>query len=240
MSNSMKILESDLLLKVLLLGDSSTGKSSFREKLINGDLCDVLSLRPTLALDVGVETRLVGSKLVKSQIWDISGKSTSFAKIAMKGVVHLAFVFVDLQRESTFESAKSFEKMLSHSTNTNKPIVVFVGSHMNNDNNDNDNNDNNNDNNNIFEDVAVFAQRESCFYFEFNASTITHSELNSLYGNIIKTFVEEQQFQQQLQLKLKQATTILNNSNNKPIITSAATKQGLIVTLKTMLDGLTI
>jgi hypothetical protein len=231
-----KLLDLDLLLKVLLMGDSGTAKSTFREKLVNDLICDFTNLRPTQGLDVSVDSRLLGSKLVKSQIFDISGSSTTFAKVMLKGVVHVAFLFVDVQRESTFETAKAFLKMLSNNTLC-KPMIVFVGAHL------NTNNDVDVDVVDISNDVAAFARAEQCLFFEFNASTITPAELNELYNNVVESYIVRQQ--QQLQLQLQQQfvapksaePTTTRNTTSTPIL---STKQGFVVTLKTMLDSLTI
>ncbi|MHA1618172.1 MAG: ADP-ribosylation factor-like protein, partial [Promethearchaeota archaeon] len=63
----------DCTFKILMLGSSSTGKTSLSERYITG------LFNPNIKLTVGVEfyvkTVAYGGKQIKLQIWDLGGES---------------------------------------------------------------------------------------------------------------------------------------------------------------------
>ena len=64
--------EYDFLFKVVLLGDSGSGKSSLLYRIADNSFKK--NLKPTLALEFATRSKEVDGKIIKAQFWDTAGQ----------------------------------------------------------------------------------------------------------------------------------------------------------------------
>lgn len=102
----------DYLYKILLIGDSSVGKTSVLLRYIDGNF-DPES-RSTIGVDFKVATLDIGGKNVKLQLWDTAGQETfrTIVSSYYRGAHGVIFVY-DITAENTFNSV---ERWLSEAT----------------------------------------------------------------------------------------------------------------------------
>ena len=121
----------DYVFRIILIGDSSTGKSCFLNKLSS----DVFN--PNCSNTVGVDFKtafinLNDSKICKFQIWDTAGQE-QFYSICKSYYKYTAatFLFYDISKRNTFLNIPSWiEKIKENNENYNKDgssIIYLIG-----------------------------------------------------------------------------------------------------------------
>jgi len=101
MVNVKKMSQFDRLIKLLLIGDSMTGKSCL--SLRYSDDCFTSSFTPTIGIDFKVKSFFVGESKVKLQIWDTAGQERfrPRTKAHYRGTVGFLLVY-DVTNEESF------------------------------------------------------------------------------------------------------------------------------------------
>ncbi len=109
--------------KVLILGDSDTGKTALRRHFIEGKHPNVL--RPTMGTDFGYKTVRLGSIIVKLGLWDVSGKER-FANVRRLYYHYCngAILVFDLTRKDTLFNLGKWILELVESTGHSVPCVL--------------------------------------------------------------------------------------------------------------------
>ncbi|KAF7259563.1 hypothetical protein EG68_03231 [Paragonimus skrjabini miyazakii] len=117
----------DYQFRVIVIGDSMVGKSSFLRTFVEGRFSNVCD--PTVGVDFYSRTvRVRSDKYVKLQLWDTAGqeKFRSIAKSYYRNCVGV-FILFDLTDRETFEHIPGwFEEALS-SIRCPTPVFVIVG-----------------------------------------------------------------------------------------------------------------
>ena len=113
----------DFMVKLLILGDSSVGKSS----LMNRFCSEIFSSShiATIGVDFKYKTIECESKRIKLQIWDTAGqeKYRSIVKTYYKGAMGIILTYAINDRKS-FQNVESWMKQIS--TNAAQGIIVLL------------------------------------------------------------------------------------------------------------------
>lgn len=114
--------EYDVLVKILLLGDAGVGKTTFCNKLNNGEF--TLNYNSTIGVDFFTKYVDIGCKTFKLQIWDTAGQER-FKSIVTSYYrnTSLAIIMIDLNNEG---SIKSINKWLNDINNYCKEDVKII------------------------------------------------------------------------------------------------------------------
>ena len=119
-------MEDDIVYKVLILGDSSVGKTCFLLRYCDKSFQDVhLS---TIGLDYRLKTMtLKNNKTIKLQIWDTAGQDRfrAITKNYYKGANGIILIY-DVTNTQTFENVKNWISQIKEEANPNV-IIYLVG-----------------------------------------------------------------------------------------------------------------
>jgi Ras-related protein Rab-1A len=115
----------DKIYKVLLLGDSSVGKTCFMSRYVD----DVFEYHhiSTIGLDYRLKTMKIGNDNIKIQIWDTAGQDRfkSITKTYFKGANGVLLLY-DITNPNSFRNIKNWLEQIKENTN-NGLIIVLIG-----------------------------------------------------------------------------------------------------------------
>lgn len=99
-------------LKILLIGSSGTGKTSFMNRWTHGEFDDIH--KPTLVSEFGFKIYQSNNKFYRIQLWDIGGqdKSPSMAKIFSRDS-HGCIVLSDSTNKETLNDTIKWKKVVN-------------------------------------------------------------------------------------------------------------------------------
>ena len=115
----------DLILKIVLIGDSGVGKTNILSRFINNEFS--LTTQATVGVEFGSKIIKKGEKLIKLQIWDTAGQERykSITSAYYKGSKG-AFVVYDISRKSTFDNVdKWIDELKNHGSED--VFIMLVG-----------------------------------------------------------------------------------------------------------------
>ena len=115
----------DFLFKLILIGDSSVGKSNILLKYLKGEFDQ--NSKATVGVEFGTKNIEIKNKKVKIQIWDTAGQERyrSITSAYYKGAKG-AFIVYDITRKNTFDNIDKWISDLK--TNGDKNIaIVLIG-----------------------------------------------------------------------------------------------------------------
>ena len=115
----------DCLFKILLVGNSSVGKSSLFLRFVDDVWNDVFV--PTIGVDFKIKTLKINEKNVKLQIWDTAGQERFRTIISSyyKGAQGILLVF-DVTEKESFESLNNW--LIEIEKNANKNVIkILIG-----------------------------------------------------------------------------------------------------------------
>ena len=115
----------DFLFKLILIGDSSVGKSNILLKYLKGEFDQ--NSRATVGVEFGTKNIKIKNKKIKIQIWDTAGQERyrSITSAYYKGAKG-AFIVYDITRKLTFDNIDKWVTDLK--TNGDKNIsIVLIG-----------------------------------------------------------------------------------------------------------------
>lgn len=119
----------DYLFKILIIGESGTGKSSIMLRYTDGTYSD--SYISTIGVDFKIRTiKLPNSKIVKLQIWDTAGQERfrTITTSYYRGAQAIMIVFDITCLESLTNLGKYVEDVIKYSDK--KPIIQLLGNKM--------------------------------------------------------------------------------------------------------------
>jgi len=125
MRNSGDNGQPDYLLKIILVGDVSVGKTNLITRYTTKDFS--IESKPTLGVEFSMATLQKNEKTIGIQIWDTSGEEVykSMTKNYFKGV-HGAIIVYDITKHKTFESVNNWLKEIHEAADLN-PIIMMIG-----------------------------------------------------------------------------------------------------------------
>ena len=115
----------DFLFKLILIGDSSVGKSNILLKYLKGEFDH--NSKATVGVEFGTKNIIINNKKIKIQIWDTAGQERyrSITSAYYKGAKG-AFIVYDITRKLTFDNIDKWATDLK--TNGDKNIsIVLIG-----------------------------------------------------------------------------------------------------------------
>jgi Ras-related protein Rab-1A len=117
--------EYDFVFKILLIGDSSVGKSSLLMRFADDTFHE--SFLPTIGVDFKIRTIMNEGSIVKLQMWDTAGqeKFKNITTAYYKGAQGVILVF-DLTDRKSFEDAKNWFAEVDKYANPNV-VKILVG-----------------------------------------------------------------------------------------------------------------
>jgi small GTP-binding protein len=115
----------DKVYKVLLLGDSSVGKTCFMSRYVD-DRFEHTHIS-TIGLDYRLKTMKIGNDNIKIQIWDTAGQDRfkSITRTYFKGANGVLLLY-DITSMNSFRNIKNWLDQIKENT-SDKLVVVLVG-----------------------------------------------------------------------------------------------------------------
>ena len=114
----------DFLFKLILIGDSSVGKSNILLKYLKGQFDP--NSKATVGVEFGTKNVEIKNKKIKIQIWDTAGQERyrSITSAYYKGAKG-AFIVYDITRKNTFDNIDKWISDLKTNGDENLAIVLI-------------------------------------------------------------------------------------------------------------------
>ena len=113
-------------IKIIIIGDVSTGKTSFMKRWITGKFDDEYKI--TIKYEYNYKVINVNNIIYRVQIWDIGGQDRThscLSKIFVKGC-HAVFIFSDITVNKTLQNTIIWKNLLNDLPNEfNYPVILF-------------------------------------------------------------------------------------------------------------------
>lgn len=154
----------DYLFKVVLIGDSGTGKSNLLSRFTRNEFN--LESKGTIGVEFATRCMQVDGKIVKAQVWDTAGQECyrAITSVYYRGALGALLVY-DIAKCLTYENVEHWLKELRKNTNSNI-VVMLVG--------------NKSDLRHLravsTEEASAFAQKNGLFFLETSALDSTNVE----------------------------------------------------------------
>ena len=115
----------EMMIKVILIGDSAVGKTNIMSKYLKGEFME--NSKATVGVEFGSKLFTIDNHKIKAQIWDTAGqeKYKAITGAYYKGSKG-AFVVYDITRKETFESVDKWINDLKSSGDP-KLIIIIIG-----------------------------------------------------------------------------------------------------------------
>ena len=116
--------EYDMILKIVLIGDSSVGKTNLMNKYIKNEFRE--DTKATVGVEFGSKVYVIENHRIKAQIWDTAGQERyrSIANTYYKGAKG-AFIVYDITRKETFDSVDRWANDLKTECDKNITIILI-------------------------------------------------------------------------------------------------------------------
>jgi Ras-related protein Rab-11A len=116
--------EYDYLFKIVLIGDSSVGKSSISRKFIDSD-GDIYGMKSTIGVEFVTKSLPIKDKVVKMQVWDTAGQERyrAITSAYYRGALGAMLVY-DIGNKETFDNLERWIKELRN--NAGEDIVIIL------------------------------------------------------------------------------------------------------------------
>ena len=114
----------DFLFKLILIGDSSVGKSNILLKYLKNEFEQ--NSKATVGVEFGTKNVKINNKKIKIQIWDTAGQERyrSITSAYYKGAKG-AFIVYDITRKNTFDNLDKWITDLKSNGDKNISIVII-------------------------------------------------------------------------------------------------------------------
>ena len=116
---------SEMIFKIILIGDTATGKTNILSKYLNNKF--ETDSKATIGVELSFKTFNINNDKVTAQIWDTAGQERykSMTKAYFKGALG-ALVVYDITKKSTFENTEKWILDLK-SCADEKVSIILVG-----------------------------------------------------------------------------------------------------------------
>ena len=117
--------EYEMMVKVIIIGDSSVGKTNIMSKYLKNEFLE--DSKATVGVEFGSKLFKIDGHNIKAQIWDTAGeeKYKAITGAYYKGSKG-AFVVYDITRKETFDSVDRWINDLK-STGDSKMTIILIG-----------------------------------------------------------------------------------------------------------------
>ena len=163
----------DIVIKLALIGEASPGKTSISKCYINGPLQNEEEYKVTVGLDFFTKILECENNLIKLQIWDTAGQERyqSLTSGYLKGV-HGCIIVFDVCDKNTFKQVENWIHIYRDFNQFKNQNIVLVGNKIDKDNREID-----------FEEVKNFVNSNKLNYFE--TSAVTGKNVNESFECIV-------------------------------------------------------
>ena len=113
----------DLIFKLILIGDSSVGKTNILYKFLSDEFDQ--NTRPTIGVEFATKNFEIENNIIKTQIWDTAGQERyrSITTSYYKGTKGCLLVY-DITRKSSFENLDMWINDIKSAGNENLSIIL--------------------------------------------------------------------------------------------------------------------
>ena len=114
-----------MVLKIVLLGDSSVGKTTIRLRYL-GYSFQAETDKQNIGADFALKDLTINDKVIKIQIWDLVGQ-VSFEKIRLNYLLgcHSAFIVYDVSNPDSYQSVIGWFEELVNGIPDKVPIIII-------------------------------------------------------------------------------------------------------------------
>ena len=169
--------QKEFIYKILLLGDSSVGKTCFLMRYTDNTFQDIHM--STIGLDYKLKNvQLEDGKMVKIQVWDTAGQDRfrSITKNYYKGA-HGIILIYDVTENKSFENVKNWMNQIKEEV-SNRVTIVLVGNKIDDE-----------ENRKITTEQGESMAKEFDIMF-FECSAKTGENIDGIFNNLVKKVVE--------------------------------------------------
>ena len=117
------------LIKLILIGDTKTGKTKFNQYLVNGyESINFDSYKATIGGTLSSKQIIYKNNKFKFEIWDTTGQERyiPLIRVFIKKA-DMVFIFYDSSEKKTFERAKYFFDLAKDSNSNINCIYILIG-----------------------------------------------------------------------------------------------------------------
>ena len=114
----------DVLFKIILIGDSSVGKTNILSRFIRNEFDE--NSKSTIGVEFGTKNFNLNDKIIKAQIWDTAGQERyrSITSVYYKGAQGCLLVY-DITKKPSFENIDKWISDLKNSGDENLSIILI-------------------------------------------------------------------------------------------------------------------
>ena len=167
-----------IVIKLVIIGDTNTGKTLFIQSIINGlESCDFENNIVTTGATYQTKNIIYKNKAYKLEIWDTAGreKYTSLTKIFYRDA-NMIFIFFNYNNKKTFERAKFLLDNVKNQNIVDNHVCILVGNKY-------------NLNKSSVETDNIIHEEEILKYAEENNLIFAHLSISEKYSNgVIELF----------------------------------------------------
>ena len=115
----------EMIFKIILIGDSTTGKTNILSKYLNDKFAR--NTKATIGMELGNKSFKINNDNVNCQIWDTAGQERyrSMTKAYYQGALGALIVY-DITRRNTFENVENWLSDLKKCAD-NKVSIILLG-----------------------------------------------------------------------------------------------------------------
>ena len=191
--------EIDYTIKLLIVGDSSVGKSNFIYRFIENKFCQ--SYMTTTGIDLKTGNIDIENKKIRVQLWDTAGQEkyraiTKNLFLKVQGVL----IIYDITNENSFQNLKSWVSTIKEECGHMEMLLIGNKSDL-------------EEQRKVKKDEAIaFAQEEKIEYME--TSSKTGENIHKAIGFICEKILNDTNFGRDYSFTLDQTAIVKNDKKN--------------------------
>ena len=114
----------DMIFKIILIGDSSVGKTNIMNKYLKNQFKE--DSRATVGVEFGSKQFVIDNRKIKAQIWDTAGQERyrAVTNAYYKGAKG-AFIVYDITRKDSFDSVDRWVSDIMSASDKNLTIILI-------------------------------------------------------------------------------------------------------------------